>query len=107
MFRRIVAAAPRDEAALQALAAQRAKAVRELLVGAGGVPADRVEAGAAQRVEGGAKADDKAAKDDKALVGATLQVQPLGGAAPAAQQQPARQPAQQQPAQQQPAAQPS
>ena len=87
MFRRIVAAAPRDDAALQALAAQRAKAVRELLVGAGGVPADRVEAGAPQRVEGGAKADDKV------LVGATLQLQPLGGAAPAAQQQPAQQPA--------------
>jgi uncharacterized protein involved in outer membrane biogenesis len=105
MFRRIVAAAPRDDAALQALAAQRAKAVRELLVGAGGVPADRVEAGAPQRVEGGAKTDDKAAKDDKALVGATLQLQPLGGAAPAAQQ-PTQQPAQQ-PSQPQPAAQAS
>ena len=83
MFRRIVAAAPRDDAALQALAAQRAKAVRELLVGPGGVPADRVEAGAPQRVESGAKADEESGKDDNPRVGAKLQLQPLGGAAPA------------------------
>ncbi len=104
MYERTIAAAPLDAGALAALGEQRARAVRELLVGPGAVPGERVEAGAPQRVEpGSAQAAAAAPADAEGAtttarapapggdaqrrapgaderVGTTLQLQPLGKA---------------------------
>lgn len=103
MYERSIAAAPLDAGALAALAGQRARAVRELLVGPGAVPGERVEVGAPQRLEPGAAAAPadtegttttarpatpprpaggagSRAPGTQDLVGTTLQLQPVGKA---------------------------